>query len=82
MLTLFEGQRSRMVARYFRSYALVKNTLYWLGSDLGEGFGAGFAFFAGLDTPKLMSKKPNPLRRDWRMLIAQAFRVIVSGERG
>lgn len=62
MLTLFEGQRSRMVARYFRSYALVKNTLYWLGSDLGEGFGAGFAFFAGLDTPKLMSKKPNPLR--------------------
>jgi hypothetical protein len=38
------------------------NTIYRLGSDFGVGFSVGFVFFAGLDTPKLMSKKPNPLR--------------------
>jgi hypothetical protein len=39
-------------------------TIYWPDSDLGAGFGAGFAFFAGLETPKLRSKKPNPLRNE------------------
>jgi hypothetical protein len=62
MLTLLEGQRVWRVARYFRSYALAGDTHYWPGPDFGVGFGVGFVFFAGLDTPMLMSKKPNPLR--------------------
>jgi hypothetical protein len=40
----------------------LRKTIYWLGPDLGVGIGVGFVFFAGLETPKLMSKKPNPLR--------------------
>jgi hypothetical protein len=36
----------------------------FLLSGLGAGFGAGLDFFAGLEMPKLMRRKPNPLRSE------------------
>ena len=33
-------------------------------SALGAGLGAGLAFFAGLETPMLIIRKPSPLRSD------------------
>jgi hypothetical protein len=42
---------------------------YRFGSDFGAGFGTEFGFFAGLETPRLMRKKRNPLRRESRRLI-------------
>ena len=38
--------------------------LYRPDYGFGVGLGAGFGFFAGLETPKLMSKIPNPLRNE------------------
>ena len=42
---------------------------YWPDSRLGAGFGAGLAFLAGLETPKLIRKKLNPLRSESSTLI-------------
>ncbi|MGA3082638.1 MAG: hypothetical protein ABSD44_14905, partial [Terracidiphilus sp.] len=33
-------------------------------SGFAAGLGAGRGFFAGLDTPMLIKKKPNPLRNE------------------
>jgi hypothetical protein len=35
---------------------------YSRDSGLGTGFGAGFGFCTGRETPMLISRKPNPLR--------------------
>jgi len=35
----------------------------------GDGLGAGFGFFAGLEMPILIRTKPSPLRSESRTLI-------------
>ena len=39
----------------------------------GFGAGLGFVFFVGLDTPKLISKKPKPLRSESSALTVYSF---------
>jgi len=43
---------------------------YRSGFDFVSGSGAGFAFFAGLDTPMLIRKNPNPFRKASKKFIA------------
>jgi hypothetical protein len=65
--TLLESQLLTTIQSYER-------WIYSLGlSGFGAGFGAGLAFVAGRETPKLMRRKPNPLRSEPSMLIVPLF---------
>jgi hypothetical protein len=62
------------LAKIVRERSCVKmhsweETLYFPDSGLGAGFAAGRGFFAGLEMPKLMRRKPNPLRSESSTLI-------------
>jgi hypothetical protein len=55
-----------------KNLSALGDLVYWLELGLGAVLGPGF--LAGEEMPKLMRKKPKPLRRESRRLMARPFR--------